>query len=134
MTTDNIKALSSYRLVQAEESLDAARILLDQGLIRPSVNRSYYSMFYTVLALLASRKQETSKHSGVISVFDKEFVKAGMFSKELSHWLHKAFDLRQRSDYAAYIQVSNEDAAQILEEAGKFVAEVKRKLVEHGFL
>ncbi len=134
MITPNVKALVSYRLEQAQESLDAARVLLEQGLTRPSVNRSYYAMFYAVLALLASQKQETSKHSGAISIFDKEFVKTGMFTKELSRWLHNAFDLRQRSDYAPQIQVSDEEAVQVLEEAREFVAEVKTKLIEQGLL
>jgi len=34
MTTANVKALVAYRLEQADESLEAARILLDQGLTR----------------------------------------------------------------------------------------------------
>lgn len=131
MTTANIKALASYRLEQADESLMAARILLDQGLTRPSVNRSYYAMFYAVLALLAIRKQETSKHSGAISLFDREFVKTGVFSKELSRWLHGAFDLRQRTDYETLIQVSEQESARILKEAGEFVSQVKAKIIEH---
>lgn len=39
MTTANVKALVAYRFEQADESLEAARILLDQGLTRPSMNR-----------------------------------------------------------------------------------------------
>jgi hypothetical protein len=38
------------------------KALLDKNLIRPSVNRAYYAMFYAVLALLAQGKKETSKH------------------------------------------------------------------------
>jgi len=53
MMTENIQALVTYRLEQAEESLEAARTLLDKKLIRPSVKRAYYAMFYAVLALLA---------------------------------------------------------------------------------
>lgn len=131
MTTENVKALVAYRLEQADESLEAARILLDQGLTRPSVNRSYYAMFYAVLGLLAIRKQETSKHSGAISLFDREFVKTGIFPKELSRWLHDAFDLRQRMDYETQIQVSKEESGRTLKEAGEFVAEVKAKIIEH---
>ena len=48
---------------------------MEKGLLRPSVNRSYYAMIYAVLALLALKRKETSKHSGAISIFDKEFVK-----------------------------------------------------------
>ncbi len=61
--TENIQALVAYRLEQANESIEAARTLLDKKLIRPSLNRAYYAMFYAVLALLARGKKETSKHS-----------------------------------------------------------------------
>jgi uncharacterized protein (UPF0332 family) len=131
MTTDNVKALVAYRLEQADESLEAASILLDQGLIRPSVNRAYYAMFYAVLALLAGRKKETSKHTGAISLFDREFVKTGIFPKDLSRWLHGAFDLRQRTDYETQLQVSKEESIRILTEAREFVAEVKAKILDH---
>lgn len=134
MTTPNVKALVSYRLEQAQESLAAAQVLLEQGLIRPSANRSYYAMFYAVLALLVSKKEETSKHSGAISLFDKEFVKTGIFRKELSRWLHSAFDLRQRSDYGAQIQVTDEEAGKVLAEAREFVEEARTKLMEQGML
>ncbi len=134
MTTANVKALVAYRLEQADESLEAARILLDQGLTRPSVNRSYYAMFYAVLGLLAIRKQETSKHSGAISLFDREFVKTGMFPKELSRWLHDGFDLRQRTDYETQVQVGKEESGRILEEAREFVAEVKAKIIENELI
>jgi uncharacterized protein (UPF0332 family) len=110
MMTENIQALVNCRLEQADESLEAARTLLDKELIRPSVNRAYYAMFYAVLALLAQGKKETSKHSGVIALFDRDFVKQGIFKKDYSRWLHDAFDLRQRSDYAADYHVSPEDA------------------------
>jgi len=63
------------------------------------VNRSYYAMFYAVLALLQKISKVPSKHSGVISLFDKEFVKKGVFAKDLSKDFHKAFELRQTVDY-----------------------------------
>ena len=128
MMTDNIRALVSYRLEQAAESLTAGRVLLELELLRPSVNRSYYAMFYSVLALLTTRQEETSKHGRAIALFDKEFVKAGVFSKEFSRWLHEAFDLRQRSDYSPQFQVMDEDARRILNQASSFVNEIKAKL------
>jgi len=128
MMTDNIRALVSYRLEQADESPTAGQVLLDQGLFRPSVNRSYYAMFYSVLALLTTRQEETSKHGRAIAIFDKDFVKTGTFSKEFSRWLHEAFDLRQRSDYSPQFQPIEEDARRILDQATSFVAEIKAKL------
>ena len=128
MMTENVKALIKYRLDQAEESLEAAKILLDKDLIRQCVNRAYYGMFYSVLALLAIGKKETSRHSGAISLFDKEFVKEGLFTKEFSRWLHEAFDLRQRSDYAPSFDLSREQAERTLQNAVMFVKGVKEVL------
>ena len=130
MMTENIRALVTYRIEQADESLLAAKTLLDKKLIRPSVNRSYYAMFYAVLALLARGKKETSKHSGAIALFDREFVKQGVFKKDYSRWLHDAFDLRQRSDYAAEYQVSEEETEKTLKNAESFVDEVKSVLAK----
>jgi uncharacterized protein (UPF0332 family) len=128
MMTENIQALIAYRLEQADESLEAARTLLEKKLMRPCVNRAYYAMFYAVLALLAEGKKETSKHSGAIALFDKDFVKQGIFKKIYSRWLHDAFDLRQRSDYAAEYQVPEEEAGNTLKNAELFVGEVKAVL------
>ena len=124
--TENIKALVEYRLVQADECLDASRVLIEKGLLRPCVNRAYYAMFYGVLSLLVIDKKETSRHSGAISLFDKEFVKEGIFKKDFSRWLHDAFDLRQRSDYSPDYHVSNEKAKKVMEHAVKFVKGVKK--------
>jgi len=128
MMTENIQALVTYRLEQADESLEAARTLFVKKLIRPSINRAYYAMFYAVLALLAQGKKETSKHSGAIALFDRDFVKQGIFKKDYSRWLHDAFDLRQRSDYAAEYHASQEDAEITLKNAETFVDAVKKVL------
>ena len=87
-------------------------------------------MFYSVLALLARGKKETSKHSGVIALFDRDFVKQGIFKKDYSRWLHNAFDLRQRSDYAAECHASLEEAEITLKNAEIFVGGVKKVLAE----
>ena len=128
MMTENVKALVSYRLEQAAESLAAGKLLLEQGLFRPSINRSYYAMFYSVLALLTPRREETSKHGRAIALFDKDFVKTGVFSKEFSRWLHEAFDLRQRSDYSPQFHPTLEDARGVPDQSTSFVTEIRTKL------
>ena len=123
MSSDNIQALVRSRLEQADDALNATRILLAQHSGRAAVNRAYYAMFYAVLALLALRKQETSKHTGAIILFDREFVKPGVFSKELSQWLHHAFRQRLAADYAPLRTVSDD-------EAQAFVARVREHLAQ----
>lgn len=128
MTNKNIEALIEYRLEQAAESLKAAELLLKSRFFRPALNRTYYAMFYAVLALLASQKKETSRHSGVISLFDKEYVKAGIFPKEFSRWLHDAFTLRQRSDYSVQYAPSAEEAEELLAHARSFVEAIIKEM------
>lgn len=114
-----LSALVSYRIEQASDALKAATILLSQTLWRDSCNRSYYAMFYCVLALLALKGAETSKHSGAIAMFDKEFIKHGVFSKELSEILHRTFEMRLEVDYDEVTHIDSEDATLAVLQAKK---------------
>lgn len=91
-------------------------------------------MFYVVLALITTTQLSTSKHSGVISLFDREFVKKGIFSKELSRSLHKAFDLRQTYDYGERIEVDKTLAEKTLNSAKNFISTIENYLISRGYL
>jgi len=123
--TNEVRALVDYRLSQSEEALRSAAVLSANGLWRDSVNRSYYAQFYCVLALLALRGLGSSKHTGVISLFDREFVKPGLLPKELSAALHGSFDLRQEADYKELAALTQERAEQAHREAMMFVRKVR---------
>ena len=76
------------RMVQAHETLKEAQALREQDLWRGVINRSYYAMFYAVLALAASTGVVVSKHTHAIAFFDKDFIKKEIFPKEFSRALH----------------------------------------------
>ena len=63
--------LANYRLADAKEKLMSARILLQEKHLKDSLSRSYYAMFSAVRALLALKEVDSSKHSGVISLFNQ---------------------------------------------------------------
>jgi hypothetical protein len=126
---EDVNTLIKYRLDQAQAALDDARYLLDGKRSAQSiVNRAYYAMFYAVLALLQKSDTVPSKHTGVISLFDTEFVMKGIFPKELSKDFHKAFELRQVSDYKTFSPISNEKAEEMLTNAVRFVEALKAYL------
>ncbi len=93
------------------------------------INRAYYAMFYAALALLQKIGKFPSKHTGVISLFDTEFVLPGIFPKEFSKDFHKAFELRQIFDYRPFERSSPEMAETFLEKAFRFVTAVKEFLL-----
>lgn len=120
------KTLIRYRLEMAQATLKDARLLQEGGGSPWSVvNRSYYAMFYATLALLTSIGEGASKHGGVIALFDQHFVKAGTFPREMSKWLHRAFDLRQIGDYRELMVLTGEQARETLQWADNFVAQVE---------
>jgi uncharacterized protein (UPF0332 family) len=122
--------LIRYRLEQAQVALDDAKFLLDGNRSPQSIlNRSYYAMFYAALALLQKIGKVPSKHSGVISLFDIEFVMKGAFPQELSKDFHKAFELRQVSDYKVIEPSSEEKAEETWNKAVAFVQAVKQYLL-----
>ncbi len=134
MSKDQLTALLRYRMQQADETFHEAEILFNQSAYRGTINRAYYAMFYSVLALLATRKLGTSKHSGVIGLFDREFVKTGLFPRELSRSLRLAFDLRQTHDYGELIEIDEQIARETLNEAKVFVSSLESYLRSTGHL
>ena len=129
MKDDEIATLIKYRLDQAQTALNDAKFLLDGNRSPQSiVNRAYYAMFYAALALLQKIGKVPSKHTGVISLFDTEFVLKGIFNKELSKSFHKAFELRQVSDYKTFKPISKEKAEEVLNNAVYFVEAVLKYL------
>jgi uncharacterized protein (UPF0332 family) len=83
------------RMKQAHETLEEAEILFEQDYWRGTINRAYYAMFYAVLALATSKGAVISKHTHAIAFLDKEFIRKGIFPKEISRALHVSFDERQ---------------------------------------
>jgi uncharacterized protein (UPF0332 family) len=123
------EALLAYRLREAEETLADARTILEAGgSTRTVINRSYYAMFYGVLALFIQEGTDiqTSRHAGVIGLFDKEFVHPGKFPVKYSRMLHRLFDARQESDYKEFVQFSTEEALKFSEMAEAFVDVIKK--------
>jgi uncharacterized protein (UPF0332 family) len=123
------QTLFNYRLKQAEETLSDTRKMLRERLSpRSIVNRAYYSMFYALLALFLKTgiNPKTSKHSGVIAIFDKEFVHTGKVEKYYSKILHKMFDARQESDYKELVELSYDTAGESVKLAEEFLERIKR--------
>ncbi|MBI4680238.1 MAG: HEPN domain-containing protein [Nitrospirae bacterium] len=128
---EELLELIKYRLKEAEDSVKEAEVLLRENMsMRAVMNRLYYAMFYAVLALLQKKEMGTSKHSGAISLFDREFIKTGIFDNELSKTLHRAFELRQKGDYMEQAEVTKSDVDEMLPKTKEFVSKTKVYLLK----
>jgi uncharacterized protein (UPF0332 family) len=133
---EEIRDLVAYRMEQAEAMLTDVRIVIEseRGSNLSVVNRSYYAAFYALLALLQTIGKKSKKHIGAIAIFDMDFVKTGIFNKQLSKYLHNLFDMRQEDDYAERKKVSREEASHAMSMSAVFVKAVRDYLMAEGWL
>jgi uncharacterized protein (UPF0332 family) len=121
--------LARHRLADARSALEEAEILIANGRWRGALNRVYYGAFYAARAVLATRKLDSSKHSGVIALFQQHFVKPGLVTAEVARALPRAFEKRLTSDYGDFAETTPEDVLALRVEVSAFVDECAR-LVE----
>lgn len=84
------ESLFIFRMQEAEETFADAEQMMLNGL-SSITNRAYYAMFYAVLALFLKMgiNARTSKHAGVIAMFDKEFIHTGKLDVRCSNAVWK---------------------------------------------
>jgi uncharacterized protein (UPF0332 family) len=124
--SDSIKFL----MQKAEDSIETAKNIAKPDF---AVSRAYYGMFYAAEAALLTKELQFKKHSAVIGSFNKEFVREGVFPKEMSKMLEKAFDFRTQGDYGM-MPVDPDEANAVLASAAEFVGGVRAFLKKEGFL
>ena len=107
--------LSRYRYSSAIEELKNAKLCFENNSYRGCVNRSYYAAFYAIRAILALGNIDFKSHKSVINHFNKEYVGANIFPRDLASKLGKLKNMRDTADYSDFLEVSREDAKVQLE-------------------
>ena len=120
--------LAKYRLNRAKEILKESEDSLKQKHFALSVNRSYYTMFTSARALLSLKDMDSSKHSGVIALFNQHIIKVGLFPKDVGKFLPKAKYIREDADYGDFVEITEEDAQVQIKRAIRFVKEVEKTM------
>lgn len=80
----SLRELAGYRMERAREMLVAAKKNLEIGQYKTSLNRSYYAIFHAMRALNILKGFDSSKHSGVIGFFNREYLKENVLDRKLS--------------------------------------------------
>lgn len=122
--------LAQYRLNKAKENLKESEDALKREQFSLSINRSYYAMFSSARAILALEEKDSSKHSGVISLFNQYMVKTGMVPKEFGEFIRQAKRIREHADYGDFVQISEDDAQTQIERAKQFVIEAEKTMLK----
>jgi uncharacterized protein (UPF0332 family) len=125
MTAEDRHPTIEAWLANADQALTDAALLLANQSLTGTLNRCYYAMFYAASALVIRDGGILHKHTAVISHVHREYVKTGRLSKEMGRAILTAFDRRQEADYHVMVRSSLEEVSELVDQARRFVAEVK---------
>ena len=131
---DRMKELAKYRFQTSLENITDAKIMLDNGRYKNALNRGYYSIFHSIKAVCALDGFDSSRHSGVISHFNQNYVKTGIFPKELSKIIRSASENREKADYLDFFVASREEAEKQIKRAEFFAESIKAYLTNLNIL
>ncbi|MBE0467019.1 MAG: HEPN domain-containing protein [Candidatus Desulforudis sp.] len=119
-----VEDLILHRLRKAEGAFTDAEMLFERGRYGSAVNRYYYAVFHAIRALLATKDLDSPKHSGVISLFNKEFVKNGLMSKKSSKTITKLFNMRSEADYGDFVYFEKHSVEAVRGDARSLIGEI----------
>ncbi len=108
-------------LRKAAKSLEAARVLISEGLNGFAAARAYYAMFYAAEALLQSKGLSFSKHSAVHAAYAVQFTVTGVLPAHLHRYLLEAQEARHFGDYDFGPEMSLREAEMQIARAEEFV-------------
>ncbi len=123
-----MKESTQQLLINAEETLNAAEVLLKEEYLRDAVNRAYYSVFYIAEALLNEKDLRFSKHGTVHGAFAQHYIKTKIFEEKYHKLLTGAFRRRMLGDYDEVAQFTSEEVRQVIEQAWDFLNAAKKYL------
>lgn len=120
--------LIRYRLEEAKETIADVQLLIDNERFRAAVNRIYYGMFYSLLALGLAYQFETSKHQQLLGWFNKNFIHEGLIDVKFGKIINKAFNRRTQGDYESYVEFDKEIILEMFDEMKEFIYKIERFL------
>lgn len=117
--------LIRYRLDEAFESIEDVRLLIKHDRLRSAINRIYYGMFYSLLALGLASNFETSKHAQLIGWFNKTFIHPGLIETKYGKIINKAYNRRTKGDYDIFIDFEKDVVVEMFDEMQDFIKRIK---------
>ena len=122
----SLKVLAGYRLARAREMLSASESNLEIGQYKTSLNRSYYAVVHPMRSANALKNFDSSKHSGVIAYFPKEYLKTEILDRSLAIIIKESSFCRERSDYDDFYVAGRTEAGEQFKNTKHFVQQVEK--------
>ncbi|MCD7778646.1 MAG: HEPN domain-containing protein [Clostridiales bacterium] len=127
--------ISIYRYNSCGETLHSAEIMHSKGRYVASLDRSFFSLFNGVRAIIAFDGIKSIDHSEVTDYFIQNYVKENeIFADETAKWLAEAVESKEKEDWLDFYYPSEEESMTQIKRAKAFKAEVQKYLISKGIL
>jgi uncharacterized protein (UPF0332 family) len=127
MTEENKKKNIRLELDGAAKTFSEAELLFQNGFVSGAVSRLYYSLLYTIRAVLLTEGLEPRSHEGALRLFSLHFVKEGPFDAKASHIFSKLMKYREEADYNPAYVFTQDDFIALRQET----EQLKEKILAH---
>lgn len=125
---DKRQDLCNYRIDQAKETINVAKLCFENGHYKDAINRAYYAAFYAVKAVLALDNIDFKRHKDVVATFNRDYIASGVYEKEIGRLLSRLQKKRENSDYDDFYIASKEEAEDQIKFAEQIVMSITNKI------
>jgi uncharacterized protein (UPF0332 family)/predicted nucleotidyltransferase len=115
----------------SSEYLDGARANSQRGYFRIAVDAAYNACELAIKGLLLLRLPDIpGSHGGIVNKFGELYVKAGDVPKEMGRGINLALEKRNNARYEPHVQISKDQAEEIIDLGEKLQGILEKKIVE----
>jgi len=122
------KALISYWMEKAQESMESARADHQAGRISTAVRSIYYACFYALSAVFWKQGKSFKKHTGLRAAIHRDLIKPGIIEGTWGEFYDLIFDRRHKGDYEPMVSFDSGQVKELLDGAEGFIAQMKNLL------
>lgn len=124
--------LAVYKIERAKEELENVRLLFQNERLKAANNRAYYSIYYSLTAVLCLEPVAFKKHKDTIAYFNKNYVHTEKFPKEIGRNIAKAAKVRHASDYDEFYIASKSEAENQIQTAEELIILVQNYIQKNS--
>ncbi len=124
--TGTKKDMALHRLQVAREDLETAQLLFKENKYRAANNRAYYAIYHAIDTVLSMYGVAFKRHKDTLGHFNKNYVAAGLFPRDLGRRIVKAEEIRHNSDYDPFYVASKDVTKQQIETAENLIGLVSK--------
>lgn len=125
LTDEERKAIVTYRLDKADDTLIEAKDCASMNHWTLAANRLYYAAHYASSALLVSAGFQAKTHEGAIGLIGQHYVRTGILTTEDGTLLARLQNMRHTGDYDDFLDWTQEDVEPYIAKVEAFVEKVK---------